>query len=246
MLGKNKNSKVSNDIKIKINYKVQLLVIAVLTIALILLGWAYIFQESNKYRNSIIETFSANQEIIVDQVAKTVKIGLASASGSGYTSEQAEQTVVSDIIKKAEASGSKYWFFYSSDRVIFEKSDEETRNLNGDSLLELIKYWRLQGATDMEAFEEMLLQGNNGSAVFTKNSETGVEVVSLKYFTAGGKSYFIGISTLQSYVMSSARVNEHILYLWTFSALVSLDILVFSLLLGLSIYRNEKTSEKLN
>ena len=246
MLGKNKINKISNNIKDGINYNVQLLVIAVLTVSLILLGWAYIVQESNKYKSSTIESYSLNQEVIVDQVAKTVKAGLAAASKSGYTTKQAEKAVLSSIIENAVSSGSKYWYFYSSDGVIYEKSEEETRLLTGKSISELVNYWKLKGGEGVELFEEMLMQGENGSAAFSKNSEIGNEIVTLKCFTVGDKEYYLGMSTLQPYVMNTARVNEHILYLWTFSALVSLDILIFSLLFGLSIYRNAKTSEKLN
>ncbi|HYE67536.1 MAG TPA: diguanylate cyclase, partial [Anaerovoracaceae bacterium] len=107
-------------------------------------------------------------------------------------------------------------------------------------------YWKLHGGRDMDAFFELLSQGRNGSAVFSKHNETGNEIVTMKYFTAGGRNYYLGMSTEQGYVMNTAQVNEHILYLWTFSALVSLNILIFSLLLCLRIYKNQKESEKLN
>jgi diguanylate cyclase (GGDEF)-like protein len=113
-------------------------------------------------------------------------------------------------------------------------------------MTELERFWKLQGGAGMESFEEMLSEGRNGSAVFSKDNKTGDEIVSVRYFTVGDREYFLGMSTLQAYVMSAARVNEHILYLWTFSALVSLDIMIFSLLLCLRIYRHQKDTERLN
>lgn len=247
MLKRFKNRNISNKFSHKINYKVELFSISILTIALIFLGWAYIIQETGKYKQSITDSFGANQEVLVNQVAKSVKSGLELfMANGGYTAEQAEEAVVANVIEKAETSGSRYWFFYAFDHVIFEKDAETTRNVAGKNMTELERYWKLQGGSGMESFEEMLSEGRNGSAVFSKDNKTGNEIVSVRYFTVGDREYFLGMSTLQSYVMSTARVNEHILYLWTFSALVSLDILIFSLLLCLRIYRHQKESERLN
>jgi len=247
MLKMFKREKISNKISRKISFKAEIFGISILTVALIFLGWAYIFQETDQYKDSIADSFGYNQETLVAQVTKNVQGGLESYAAKGiYSTAQAEEAIVKDVIKKAETSGSRYWFFYSSEGVIFEKNVEVTRNVKGKSLLELERYWKMQGGSGMEAFEEMLAEGYNGSSVFSKDNETGNEIVSLKYFTVGDRDYFLGMSTEQSYVLSTARVNEHILYLWTFSALVSLDILIFSLLLCLRIYKHQKESEKLN
>lgn len=246
MLKKFKTNKIGNKISHKISYKAELLCISILTVALVFLGWAYIFQETNKYKDSVSESFGANQEVLVNQVMKSVKGSLEDYAAQGVYSAQAEEAVVSNVIKKAETSGSRYWFFYSTEGVIFERDVEETRNVKGKSLIELEQYWKLHGGREMEAFTEMLSQERNGSAIFSKHNETGNEIITMKYFTAGDRNYYLGMSTEQDYVMNTAQVNEHILYLWTFSALVSLDILIFSLLLCLRIYKHQKESEKLN
>lgn len=244
---KSKKTNKSNTTKFKISYKVEILGISIMTIALIFLGWAYIYQETNRYKEGITESFAANQEILVDQAAKSVKRELESyLSGVGSSYDQAQKAAVDNVIKKASASGSRYWFFYSADQVIFERDTEETRNVIGKDRAELIRYWKLQGGKDMEPFDEMLSDRRNGSAVFAKGSKAGNEIVSVKYFTAGGRDYYLGMSTQQSYVLNAERVSEHILYLWTFSVLVSLDILIFSLLLCLRIFRHQKESERLN
>jgi hypothetical protein len=76
MLKRFKRKNISNKLSYRINYKVELFGISILTIALIFLGWAYIFQESGKYKQSITDSFGANQEVMVNQVAKNVKGGL--------------------------------------------------------------------------------------------------------------------------------------------------------------------------
>ncbi|HYE67932.1 MAG TPA: hypothetical protein VEA58_04925, partial [Anaerovoracaceae bacterium] len=124
-----------NKINHKISYKAEILAISILTVALVFLGWAYIFQETNKYKDSISESFGTNQEVLVDQVMKSVKSSLENYEAQGvYSATQAEEAVVSNVIKKAETSGSRYWFFYSAEGVIFERDVEETRNVKGKSL----------------------------------------------------------------------------------------------------------------
>jgi len=247
MFNKLKAPKISSKSNHKINYKVELFTISIITIVLISLGWAYIFQETERYKDHILESFGVNQEVLVNQVAKSVKRELEQAvSNSGYLLERAEDVVAANVVQKAEASGSRYWFFYSADRVIFEKDAETTRSVKGKSLPELEQYWKLHGGSGVDAFAKMLSEESNGTAVFSKDNKSGDEIVSVRYFTVEGRDYFIGMSTKEAYARSTARVNEHILYLWTFSALVSLDIMIFSLLLCLRIFRQHKESEKMN
>lgn len=244
---KTDRKKTSNTINHRINYKVEIFVISILTVALIFLGWAFIFQETNKYKASIVDSFGDSQQIFVNQAAKNVQNGLeAYTLKAGYTMEKAEEAVVTNVIKKAESSGNRYWFFYSEDRVIFERDTETTKNIKGIKPHELQQFWKLQGGSGMEALAVMLSEGRNGSVVFSKDSDIGNEIISVSFFAIGGKEYYFGMSTQQKYALSTANVNEHILYLWTFSALVTLDILIFSMILCLRIQRHQRESEKLS
>lgn len=243
LFGKKKNN---NRKEHKISTKAEIVLIAIVTTALVFLGWAYILQETAKYKESITESFGSNQEFLVGQAAKSVTSEMRThITEDGYSFNQAEQAAVKNVINKAETSGSRYWFFYSADKVIFERDREATRNVLGKSMAEVIQYWKMQGGTGLEAFRDMLLDGRNGSIILSKGSTVGDEIVSVKYFTVDGKGYYLGMSTLKTYVLTTARVNEHILYLWTFSALVSLNIIIFSLLMCLGIYRNKKESNRL-
>ena len=227
------------------NYNVQLFAICTLAAILLLLSWFYMVREAGEYRNSTIEGYSANQEILVDEVARDVQAALSLAPDAELEDvKQAEADAVSDIIMQAETSGSKYWFLYSSTGVIFEKNTEETRNVAGKNAAELIRYWKLQGGGDTEAFEELLDSRKNGSTVIEKNVKSGKEIVSLQYFQVGYKDYYIGMATSQSYLMSTERVNEHILYLYIFCAVVSLCLSVAVLFLCLKIYRSHMAAER--
>jgi diguanylate cyclase (GGDEF)-like protein len=239
--------KIGNKIEQNWNYKSKILVISVLTAALILLGWGYLARETGQYERSVIRTFGENQQMLVNQAANNVKSAMSSfeAQNPGLF-KQAESAAASNVIRKAMTSGSRYWFFYSPDGVVFEKNDEATKKLQGKSIQQLIQYWKLQGGHDTAKLQQMIIRKEDGTIIFSKDNETGDEVVTLKSFEVNGRSYSLGMSTLKSYVMSTARVTEHILYLQTFSVLVSLNILIFALLFCMGIYRNDKESERLN
>jgi len=229
----------------KINFKVKMFAICVLTFSFILLCWVYIVHESQNYKDSMIQSFSTNQEIIVSEVAKSVRGKMeASAAEKDYSAIQSKAQVVEEIIKNAETSGSRYWFFYSSSEVIYEKDDITTKSLIGKDLSGLIHYWKLQGGTGTEAFEALILQESNGSTLFSKSSVSGTEIVSLRSFTIDDVRYFLGMSTQQTYVMSVSRTKEHILYLYLFSGAVSLATMILSLLLCLSIYKHQKEFDR--
>jgi len=229
----------------KINMKVKIFTMGVLTFSFIMLCWLCIVHESLKYKESIIQTFSSNQEIIVSEVAKSVKERMEfSATEKDYSLIQSQAQVVEGIIKNAETSGSKYWFFYSSSGVIYEKDDSTTKILKGKNLSALIQDWKLQGGTGMEVFEGLIRQRSNGSAFFSKSSLSGTEIISLRCLTIGEIHYFLGMSTQQSYLLSVSRCNEHILYLYLFSGAVTLAILILALLLCLIIYKHQKELDR--
>ena len=229
--------------KFNSSYKIQLFTICALSVTLILLCWIFMSIEVGKYKNSVIESYSTNQEILINEVAEDVEARLSNTAGLDYlTVGKAEAAAVTDIIMNAETSGSKYWFFYSSAGVIFEKNAEETRHVEGKNASELIRYWTMKGGNGTDAFEKLLSDRKNGTAVFTKDMKTGKEIVSVQYFKIGNKEYYLGMATSWTYIMSTERVNEHILYLYIFCAAVSLFLAVAVLLLCLKIYTEYKKS----
>jgi len=230
--------------KSRINYKVKLFGISLLVISFILLAWGYMLQELNNYKQSAIQSFVRNQEILTDQVAESIRDRIMTLVDSGYSPEQAEAEAANEIISKAEASGSKYWFLYSNAGVIFEKNNEETRNLKGKSIADLVQYWKLKGGKDINEFEMMLKRQQSGSAIFSKNVDYGEEIVSVKYFAVGETGYYLGVSTKKQYVLSVGRVSEHILYLYIFAGAVSLAVLTLALLLCIAYVKHRKDNEE--
>lgn len=225
----------------KQGYLIELTVILILTVSLLTLGWGFIYKESNKYRQNAVEALSANQEILVRQIAREAKSNLESYIISGGLNRlEAENNAAQNIMGNAEASGSRYWFFYAKDRIIYEKSREETEGNKDKSLKELSEYWRLHGGKNIDDFLSMISNGTSGSLVFSKDGKIGEEIVSHEIFTVGGVQYCIGTATKKSYLMAAAGTNDHILYLRIFAGIVSLDILLLSLLLCLKSYRNHR------
>ncbi|MDD2483591.1 MAG: diguanylate cyclase [Eubacteriales bacterium] len=233
--------------KRKADFKTELFTIATLAVILVLLCVAYTLEGAANYTEKTIENYSESQYLLVTQVQKSMSESLKTYHVNHESSlAEAEQEAVEDVIKNAEMSGSKYWFFYSSKGAIFEKSVEETRNVKGKSTAELINYWKIKGADEIELFEEMLLQRKNGSVVTVKNISIGEEIISIRQFNVSGEEYCIGMATEKSYVMSRAGISAHLLYLYSFAAVVCLNLVILVLFLCLTIYMRHTERERNN
>jgi len=228
----------------RINYKVKLFSISLLAMCIILLIWGFMLRELNKYKSSTVRNYSRNQELLVEQVAGNVIQKLESLADEGFTPEEAERIVVDEIITRAETSGSRYWFLYSTSGAVFEKNYEETVNIKGKSPEDLVRYWKIKGGTGIDGFATYLQRRQSGSSVFSKSAGSGDEIVSVKYFTVGEKGYFLGMSTKKDYVWSVGRVSGHILNLYIFAGAVSLAVLVLALLLLMAYLKNHRDNEK--
>ena len=221
------------------------MLISIIAIFLISIGWAYLIQETNRYIDSAIETYVTGQEMLLRQVEKEAKKDISSRLNSQNTNYQEAEAEAIKIVRDAESTGSRYWFFYSSKEVIFERNLVETRSVKGKSIIELVDYWKVNGGENIESFVDMIGHGDGGTVTFTKDGEIGEEVVSIESFTVGSKDYYIGISTLRQYILNTANVHQHILYLRIFSVIATINILLFSLLLVLRIYKDHRDSAKL-
>lgn len=231
----------------KFYYAVELLLIALLASALILLGWFYVFKEIDRYKQNTIATVSTDQELLLEQVSKAVKESVEVSAAAGMSIDLAAQKAVTDIIEKADTSASRDWFLYSADEgVIFEKDRETTRYIKGRDVNALVKHWKLQGGAGTETFADLAANRQSGTVIFTKNGKEGPEIVSLSYIIANRKEYFLGVATRESYIMSVAGVNEHILNLKVFFIFISIGIMILSLHLCLKTYKYHKESSKMN
>lgn len=229
----------------KWKYIFEPVLISIVAIFLISIGWAYLIQETNRYTDSAIETYVTGQEMLLRQVAKEIRNDLSSRLNIQNIDYAKAEDETARIVKQAESSGSRYWFFYSSNRVIFEKDLVETRNVKDKKISELINYWKVAGGDNTNQFGDMIINGTSGSVSFTKNGKIGEEVVSIESFTIDNKKYYVGISTIRRYILNIAKVHEHILYLRIFSIIATVNIILFSLLLFIRIFIGHRDSTKL-
>jgi len=84
------------------------------------LGFAYIVYETVNNKNTFIGSYKEEQQILVDEIAKKSEEILESGE---LTEDYYENIVVENVIKKAETSGSRYWFFGKNESIIFKKNE---------------------------------------------------------------------------------------------------------------------------
>jgi len=246
MKKKAKSKKRAPRVKIKLDYKVKLLSLAAIALALVLLCASFTVEGAGKYREKTIETLSREQELLVEQVGREARNELKRYAAAAASFSEAEKGVAEGLLQTVETSGSRYWFFYSDKGVIFEKNEEETRNVEGKNLEELVEKWKISGGTETEKFETLVEERKSGSVVFTKNIGTGEEVVSVTHFKVSGRYYHLGMATQKAYLLQESGVNSHLLYLYSFAGVVCVSLVVLTLLLCLTIYRKHTESEQSN
>jgi len=93
------------------------------------LAFGYIVYETINNKNTVIENYKEEQQILVDEIAKESKEILQ----SGEQAEDFYENIVSEkVIKNAETSGSRYWIFGKNDSIIYKRNEEVTLKEKGN------------------------------------------------------------------------------------------------------------------
>lgn len=186
----------------KANQKEKGILLEFLTIVTVLLisVFAVIFlnSQTDAMTKGLIESAAKDNEYTVQVMADRLA---ASASDSKSAAE---------IIASSTPSGTRYWFLYSADTCLFEKNAEVTSALGGLTFSQIKDSYVRSGGRGIDTYMSLLSAGNNFTAVTLKDSTVGSELISVKFITIGGEVYALGVSVLQSYLLSTAHMGERI------------------------------------
>lgn len=208
------------------SYIIKMFIISALVIIFIIISWIYVIYESKSYKENIIRFFGNQQEGLLYEVVKDIKIN-------------SQQDVVS-VIKNAVKTENRYGFLFISDQLVFENDETTTDILKEETVAELVKKYRINGGEDVNTFEELMKNGVNGTCVFSKSNKSGTEITSVKFFTINDIHYVAGISTKLDYVIKTSNTNQKVIQLYLLTVVFNIVILIVSLLLCLLIYRHSK------
>lgn len=163
--------------------------------------WIFLNSQLALLCQGYMNNIAKSNEYIVQVMAQNIET-------SANSSRQAAQ-----IIKAAPSSGSRYWFLLSSDSLIFERNEETTAALGPMSYTDLEDYFIRSGGKGINQLFELLDGGKDFSAVVSKSSTSGSELISVKFIKIGDEKFCVGTSISQNYMLSQGKVNERIFYI---------------------------------
>lgn len=231
----------------KDNFLLKIFIVLGAAAAFIIVSWITIFYEVDNYKNNTLNGFKDQQYLTVSQLSERVhEAYLNYTKDNKLTSNEAEEKIIQEILKKEDNTENRYVFFYSSDNgVLFERNNTDTAKYKGKSIKQVFDIWRYNGGTNLDAAQKTMNQGISGSERFTKESGYGSEIVSWCFFNESQHKYIVGMCTSESYIVRTTFMDEHILRIYGFGAVSSAAIAALSILLALSIYLNYNRIHKI-
>ncbi len=190
-----------------------LAVVFLITAVMLVIGiliWIFLTAQTDQLRKGYIEGIVKDNEYIVHSMADRI------------AEEAADESEAAEIIEAAPPSGTRYWFLLSSDAVVFERDAAVTAKVASMSYSDLEDYYIRNGGSGARKLVELINLGEDFSAVVTKDSALGSEIISAVFIEIGGERFCIGTSVLQSYMFSTAKIGERIFILRTMTLLLCL------------------------
>ena len=159
--------------------------------------------QTEKLSEGYISGIAKENEYVVRLVADTIEATAANADQAA------------EIASAQPADGARYWFLLSSDSVIFERDAETTAALAGKSFDKAEDYYVRSGGSGVGTLFDLFRNGKDFSAVVTKSSAVGSEIISARFLEIGGERFCLGMSVSKSYMFSSSGIGRHVQYLDT-------------------------------
>jgi len=201
-----------------------LMIVTVLLISVLAL--IFLNRQTDAMGKGLIESAAKDNEYTVQVMADR----LAASASDGKSAAL--------ILASSTPSGTRYWFLYSADTCLFEKNTEVTSVLGGLTFSQIKDSYIRSGGRGIDTYMNLMSAGNNFTAVTLKDSTVGSELISVKFIIIGGEVYALGVSVLQSYLLSTSHIGERIYLLRILTASICL------ILTGVTAYFALSTRKK--
>lgn len=204
--------------------------------------------EINNHRENTINAFSKQQYSENSNLADKIKIIMESYMKDDKVDlKSTEENIIKNVIKKETNSNNKYIFFYDTNHVLFEKSDSNTKKYNNKTLAQVLNLWEYNGGNDLSDFEKVINKKQDGTAEIMKDSKKGKEILSWCFFEVSNKTYILGISTSEGYLLNDISFDKHVVRFYTFVLMFTMIFTVTFIAFVLYIFfSHKKTSELKN
>lgn len=202
----------------------EIFIITILAVVVVAALWYAAVSEINNHKENTINAFLKQQYSENSNLADKVKIVM-----EGYMKDykldlkSTEKNIIKNVIKKETNSNNKYIFFYDTNHVLFEKSDSNTKKYSDKTLTEVFNLWEYNGGNNLDDLKKLINTKQDGTAEIMKDSKNGNEILSWCFFKVSNKTYILGMSTSESYLLNDISFDKHVVRFYTF-------ILIFTMM----------------
>lgn len=225
----------------------EIFIIAILAFALIATLWYAAVCEINNHKDNTINAFSKQQFSENSNLAGKVKIVMESyMKNDNLDLKSAEEDVIKNVIKKETNSNNKYIFFYDTNHVLFEKSNSNTKKYSGKTLGGVFNLWEYSGGNNLDDFKKIIDSKQDGTTEIIKDNKIGNEIISWCFFKVSNKTYILGMSTSQYYLLNDISFDKHVVKFYAFTLIFTAMFVITFIAFILHIFFSHKKVRALN
>lgn len=178
-----------------------LLLIIGATIVLCVSAWLFFLAQESAVQSGYMNGIAKSNERAAGTMADFLEKNATSAEDAA------------EILSGFPSDGITYWSLYSADIILFEKNAQTTELLDGMTLDDVSDHYVRQGGKGSAELFRLMRENTTFSIIMEKDKSTGNELISGEYATINGEEFCVTLSILQSYLLSSGRIGETILFL---------------------------------
>lgn len=229
--------------KIKKQEKIvfQIFIIIILVVVVVAALWYAAVSEINDHKENTINAFLKQQYSENSNLADKVKIVMEDYMKDDKVDlKSAEKNIIKNVIKKETNSDNKYIFFYDTNHVIFEKSDSNTKTYSDKTLTEVFNLWEYNGGNNLDDLKNLINTKQDGTAEIMKDSKKGNEILSWCFFKVSNKTYILGMSTSENYLLNDICFDKHVVRFYAFVLIFTMMFAVIFIAFVLYIFFSYK------
>lgn len=189
-----------------------------------------VFQEISAHQSEVLSSFGSQQLLLVKSVAQS------SATNHNQS--------VTETLTQAETNGSRFWILADDTSILFFKNQKDSVAYQNKTIQDLVKDYSIQGGYQSRKLYSAIENKQDCSLSYSESASGKKMLISLHFFSSGGKDYVIGMSTAEKYIFTNVNLVHHNVYMLLFCGIPLIVLIAIILFFTLkTIHINKKMSE---
>lgn len=202
-----------------------------LIILLIVLGWYFVFQQSETLTQATITAYQQTQLEIVRAMARSVESYVADQVDLHGRQDiaQIEQELFQQFVDPVQLLEHGDAWIYAPDHVVFDRSSDFPDEYRGKSMAEIFALQQQAGASHYDEMTTAVMNAHEGVGWYIWLPDKGKEIAAWTPITVDGYVWIIGLSTPLPEILQSTGVTAQIrnaIVLMAAASLLSIGLLM--------------------